>query len=830
MKNITWQCRLIALTLSGVCATGWAAAKPNQEERIGALKRQLETATDRQRVDLLNELSRTDKTMRGQQALRVAQEALALSRQLGYREGEATALANLSVCYFRQGEYPTALTHAHDALEISKALGEQGPLADALNVIGNIYHDKGEFDKALKYYGESLKIREQANDIAKLPISLHNIGQIHCYQSAHQQCLQYCQRANDMLGQIDPERVHPALEVSALNCIGHAYYGLNRYNKALEHHLSVLNKAEQAANQRMIYTALNNIGVLYRAWDKPERALTYHQRGLKVVEALGSKRGIGTALDNIGVDHFELKKYGAALTFSQQALDLRREIGDKAGIAASLQNLGRTHEALGQLETSLERHLESLAIHEEIGARDEVAESLRDIGDVYIKLKDYAKAGGYLERGQTIAAELNKKKLSMELFHSTYQLFKHRGDYQKSLEFHEKFFQTFEAIFNEKSARQISEIQERFEAEKKAAQIASLHSEKALLARDNQIKEITRNAFVLGFALVLVILFLLFRKYLFLFAFWQREKVVGPYRIGEQIGSGGMGVVYRAQSVLDKTKPVAVKLLRDSSVNGERSSRRFKREAMIIDKLDHPNIVKIEARGTHQGKTFIALELLEGQTLQNKINRESPIALAVCLRIMKQICDAVRFIHEKEVIHRDLKPGNIMLVRDGREENTVKLLDFGIAKARHQTELTETGGIVGSYTYMSPEQISNGAVSYPSDVYSMGTIFFELVTGEIPVQVDDLIALRESIVTDAPRAAAQLRPEIPTELNGLILEMMDKDAAARPTAAQALKRVSLLIREQVTVSPAGEAASGVGDDGHDGMTITRPATRPRAFR
>ena len=271
------------------------------------------------------------------------------------------------------------------------------------------------------------------------------------------------------------------------------------------------------------------------------------------------------------------------------------------------------------------------------------------------------------------------------------------------------------------------------------------------------------------------------RRYLSLVAFWKTRTYVGHYRILGTLGSGGMGVVYRAADVVDRSRLCALKVLREEYTDDVVLRRRLLNEAALIDQLDHPNIVKVIERGEANGRLFIAMELLSGVPLSERIAEGRALPLPACLRVMRGLAEAVERVHARGIVHRDLKPANVMLVPSDEEE-TVKLLDFGLARGQSLTRLTETGMIVGSINYLAPEQIRDRAYTPASDVYSLGVTFYELVALEKPFLGETAADVIKQILDREPLPPSAFRPDLPERLNALILSMLAKGPEARPTA------------------------------------------------
>ncbi|MFC2141242.1 serine/threonine protein kinase, partial [Acidobacteriota bacterium] len=193
--------------------------------------------------------------------------------------------------------------------------------------------------------------------------------------------------------------------------------------------------------------------------------------------------------------------------------------------------------------------------------------------------------------------------------------------------------------------------------------------------------------------------------------------------------------------------------------------KRFMNEALMVDQLNHPNIVKVYERGEYDQKLFIAMEFLAGQSLAEIIKKGEQIPIKDCLKIMNQLVKTIVKVHSKGIIHRDLKPENIILIEKEEEKYFVKLLDFGLAKHQTLTRLTETGEILGTINYLPPERISQQEFSTAGDIYSLGVVFYEMLTSEKPFIGETPVDIIRQILEKEPIEPRQFRPEIPNELN-----------------------------------------------------------------
>jgi serine/threonine protein kinase/Tol biopolymer transport system component len=246
-------------------------------------------------------------------------------------------------------------------------------------------------------------------------------------------------------------------------------------------------------------------------------------------------------------------------------------------------------------------------------------------------------------------------------------------------------------------------------------------------------------------------------------------STVSHYRILDRLGGGGMGVVYKAVD-LKLDRPVALKFLAGQRGASEEGKQRFMREARAASALDHPNICTIhEIDETGDGALFIAMTLCEGETLRDRIER-GPLPVAEAVAIAGQIAAGLACAHERGIVHRDVKPANVIVAPDGR----VKIVDFGIAKLADQSRITRAGAAVGTAAYMSPEQFHGEDADPRTDVWSLGVVIYEMVTGRPPFAGDSETEMARAILGRSPRPMASLRPGVPRALEGLVRHALAK--------------------------------------------------------
>jgi len=253
----------------------------------------------------------------------------------------------------------------------------------------------------------------------------------------------------------------------------------------------------------------------------------------------------------------------------------------------------------------------------------------------------------------------------------------------------------------------------------------------------------------------------------------------GRYRVVRKLGSGGMADVYLAEDE-DLGRRVAIKILNDRHANDEQFVERFRREAKNAAGLSHPNIVSIYDRGEAEGTYYIAMEYLDGRSLKELLVARGPMPIADAIAFTRQILTALRFAHRKGLVHRDIKPHNVMADADGR----LKVTDFGIARAGAASQMTEAGSIIGTAQYLSPEQARGAAVDQRSDLYSVGVVLYEMLAGTVPFTGETPVEIAMRHLSDTPQPPSTKRPEVSPDLDMIVLRALAKNPDDRFQTAE----------------------------------------------
>ncbi len=292
------------------------------------------------------------------------------------------------------------------------------------------------------------------------------------------------------------------------------------------------------------------------------------------------------------------------------------------------------------------------------------------------------------------------------------------------------------------------------------------------------------------------------------------------YRLERKLGSGGMADVWLAEDQ-ELGRHVAVKILHERYANDEQFVERFRREATHAAGLSHPNIVSIYDRGVAGGSYYIVMEYIEGRTLKELIVTRGPCPVPVAISYTRQILAALRYAHKNGIIHRDIKPHNVLVDREGR----VKVADFGIARAG-ASEMTEAGSIVGTAQYLSPEQARGAPVDESSDLYSTGIVLYELLTGTVPFTGETPVEIAMKHLSQTPEAPSARRQDIPHDLDLVVLRALAKEPAERyRTAAELDRDLELVARGDPVGAETATAATMVlaGAGALDATAATRVA-------
>ncbi|WP_338825363.1 Serine/threonine-protein kinase PrkC [Moorella humiferrea] len=297
----------------------------------------------------------------------------------------------------------------------------------------------------------------------------------------------------------------------------------------------------------------------------------------------------------------------------------------------------------------------------------------------------------------------------------------------------------------------------------------------------------------------------------------------GRYEILDELGGGGMARVYRGQDRL-LHRFVTIKILREQFASDQDFLTRFQKEAQAVARLSHPNVVSIYDVGQEDGIHYLIMEYVEGRSLKEVISERGQLPPREAVDIALQICDALEHAHENGIIHRDIKPHNILITRNGR----VKVTDFGIAQAASEATMAYGGTMIGSVHYLAPEQARGGLTGPAADIYSFGIVLYEMLTGELPFKGETPVAVAIKHIQETPRPPREINPDVPPALERIVMRALEKEPERRYPSAAALRSDLLAIKGALAEDTFATQVLPVVEDDPPAPE-GRPRRRPRVW-
>ncbi len=496
-------------------------------DKIDSLKNIIETADNNKKNTCFNEIAKeylSPGTL--DKATEFAEKALSLAQKTHNEEEEAKAYKTIGTVFYYKQDYGNALTNYTKSFELKSKLGDKPGSAALLYNIGVIYRNEGSYKKAIENYEKSLKIYEELQDTANIASTYQVIGISYFYWAKYDKAVKHYQSSLEIYKKINNEKGI----AGCLQTIGVIYQERGDYERALKFNQDALKIFEKIGDKYSIANTMMNIGIVFKDWGNyQQKALEYFNNALLIMEELANKQGVAYALNNIGTVYEEWENYSQsegfdknenykkAIEYYEKSLSIEEEIGDVHGSAGTLQSMGNVYGKTEDFAKSLEYHQRALKIREEIGDQAGIANSYHCIGVIYKELKKYSNALVYCNNSLKIAKQLKKKDLIEDIYKSISGIYYSIGNYKNAFEYYVKYSELKDSIFNIESHKQIAEMEEKYEAEKKEQQIVILAKEKELQKLDIKKKEEEnkkQRIFILGSILLLIII-LIFSLLLF---------------------------------------------------------------------------------------------------------------------------------------------------------------------------------------------------------------------------------------------------------------------------------------------------------------------------
>lgn len=715
--------------------------------------------------------------------LAYARQAIEYARKYNQKDREVYALANLCKVYRRLKRHDKAIHYAQKSLDLAEKRKIKKEIIFALELLAGNYAYIPDFPKAVTLYERKKALHKEIDDKRGEAMCLHIISNFHAMMGETGGVIEQKKEALKLFLEVrDYDSAALTLEGIA---VGHRSLGDNK--KALEYFLKGLSLAEENNIPYRAGRIYYQLGKFYKDLKQYQKSFQHFSKALDSFKHNEARRG--RVFKGLGNLFSEQGDYDQALIYLEKSWQIASKNSRSIynSLESHLLEMGRLYYKKKEYRKAISKYREALDICINIKDIHSEAKCRNLLAEAQLMENNLKNAFDNLSKSM----EIGKKEKHIQLMKESYRLlcdyYEKIGNYKSALAYHRLYVDLNLKIYNEESAKNLADMQTKYETEKKEKEIELLKKKEEIRELSLSKQKILRNVSIAGFVLLFIVMIFFVKKYYYLLIFWKKKNVIGSYKVMDKIGSGGMGIVYKAHDVRDKTKTFAIKVLREEYFDDENYKKRFKHEALVTDQLNHPNIIKINERGETAGNLYIAMELLSGKTLDEKLLEEGRIDLQVCVHIMKQVAGALVSIHGKNIIHRDLKPANIMLIEKDGDENYVKLLDFGLARAEFQTRLTRTGIMVGTTNYLSPEQITNSGLSTVSDIFSLGIVFYEMVCGSKPFFGESESDIIMAILDTVPVDPKKIRPETPVELSELIKKMLAKDKESRPSSQDILE-------------------------------------------
>jgi ABC-type oligopeptide transport system substrate-binding subunit/Tfp pilus assembly protein PilF len=705
-------------------------------------------------------------------ALENHQQSRAIKEGLGDRQGLVDSFNNLGLVYWSKGDFDQALEHYRQSLAISEELGKKPSTASVLTNMGNIYARRGDLDQALACQQRSLAIKEELGQKQGIFLSLINLGVVYQLKGELDRAEEYYQRSLDISEELGIRR-DIAL---AINNLGNIDQLRGALDQALQHFQRSLAIYRELGIREDAALLQSNIGEIQRKKGNFELALEDYEQSLAIYEEMGNDTMIAIVLSELVSVALERQDPSLAERYLQQLQQIdgrtdSRSINQRYRVARALflKSSKRARDKL-QAEEILEQ-----VVEEEVADHALTVTAMIHLCDLWLfelKMTGEDQLLGQIKDLTHRLLEIARQQSSHSLLAETYLLQSKLALVELDLGQARALLEQALTIAEERGlrllARTVAQERDLLQSQVLAWQLIierkpSIGEMIDLTQLDHLLEQMAQRTVPVlaqegapdGRRI--------------------HEPLKQRYRLDAEIGRGSMGKVYRATD-LHTGELVAVKAL-DPGVFARDPGilERFVREGEALRQLNHPNIVRMVAAVEDEGRHYLVMEYVAGGSLQDLLDVQGALPAPRVMEIALDLADALTRAHRLGIVHRDLKPANVLLAEDG----TPRLTDFGIARVSEGPRLTETGVLMGTPDFLSPEACNGQALDERTDIWAFGVLLFEMLAGGTPFPGDSLMAKLTAILTQPVPDLGKLCPEAPQALVDLICRMLEKDRQQR---------------------------------------------------
>ncbi len=502
----------------------------NRTPKIDSLINLLKTAkADTTKVNILNSLSSELNRSEPGKALNYGKQALKLAKRLSFKKGIANSYNNIGIVHDYQGSYNKAISYYQRALKISEELGTSSDnalaksgrkgMSASYNNIGIVHGRQGNYAKAIEYFQKSLKIREELRDKTGISACYGNIGLVHSSQGNYASAIKYYQKSLKIYKELsespDFAKATSGKEgmSASYNNIGNIHRHQGNYASSIKYYQKSLKFDEELEDKRGMAYAFGNIGLVHEEQGNYASAIKYYQKSLNILEELGDKQGMAVCYGNIGLVHTNQGNYAKAIEYYHKSLKIFKKLGYRIGMSGCYNNIGIVHKNQGNYKNAIMYYQKSLKIFEELGDKQGIAISLGNIASLNNEQENFHKAIEFAEKALKIAKEIGALPLEKDFLGHLSESYEGLNNTGKALEYYKLYTEAKDSLFNEEKNKQLTEMETRYQTEKKEQQIKLLNKDKKLQKTQLDKQKLIIWSGAGGLLLVLTLAFFIYRGY-----------------------------------------------------------------------------------------------------------------------------------------------------------------------------------------------------------------------------------------------------------------------------------------------------------------------------